>query len=273
MQQQQRILLALLGTTGALVFQAPQSSRTKLLATYQVTLEMPDGVTATIPVADDEFILDAAEEAGFELPSSCRSGACTSCQGRVLKGSISMEDQDTLEEEHIAAGYVCTCIAYPESDVTIKTHQMDNFENGVMEFDDVINDAAAVAEPVAAPEPTPEPAPAPAPVVAAAPAPAPAPAPVPVAEGPALDSLKVELAKKTLAMFKDVVAGRSDLEAKCDELAALLDGEVAPVTTVAKAEPEYTEHRCDDVGYTIWLNKNDYRNSWYEYHKKDPKKK
>jgi len=228
-------------------------------ATYQVTLEMPDGQVATIPCDDDVFILDAAEEAGFELPSSCRSGACTSCQGRVLKGSISMDDQDTLEDEHIAAGYVCTCIAYPESDVTIKTHQMDNFENGVMVFDDV----KTADEPVPAPVSAPVPAPAPIPATVSVPAPS-----------SDVDALKIDLAKKTLAMLKEVVAGRTDLEEKCEELAILLDGgSVVPATkldTADKSEDmaKYIPFRSDDCGYTIWLNRDDHTNSWYEYHDK-----
>ena len=49
-------------------------------ATYDVTLDLPDGESVTFPCADDEFIIDAAEEHGFELPASCRSGA--SCRRR-----------------------------------------------------------------------------------------------------------------------------------------------------------------------------------------------
>ena len=60
--------------------------------TYDVTIVGPDGESNTFPCADDEFILDAAEEAGFELPASCRSGACTSCQGRVTAGTIEHDD-------------------------------------------------------------------------------------------------------------------------------------------------------------------------------------
>lgn len=44
-------------------------------ATYDVTLQMPDGETVTFPCADDEFIIDAAEDNGIEMPASCRSGA------------------------------------------------------------------------------------------------------------------------------------------------------------------------------------------------------
>ncbi|KAJ1455365.1 2Fe-2S ferredoxin-type domain-containing protein [Pelagophyceae sp. CCMP2097] len=107
---------------------------TALSATHTVTLQLPDGSTVAFPCADDEFILDAAEENGIELPSSCRSGSCTSCQGRVLSGTVIMDDQSTLDDAQIAAGFTCTCVAYPESDVTVVTHQMDNFESGKMTY-------------------------------------------------------------------------------------------------------------------------------------------
>lgn len=132
-----RASVASLAVAAALVAQPAQQRhrqwRLGAIQKYTVTLDLPGGETATFPCAEDEFILDAAEEAGFDLPSSCRSGACTSCQGRVLSGNVWMDDQSVLEEEHIAAGYVCTCIACPESDVRVVTHQMENFEEGVME--------------------------------------------------------------------------------------------------------------------------------------------
>jgi len=227
---------------------------TRVAATYTVTVDLPSGEMASFPCADDEFILDAAEEAGLELPSSCRSGACTSCQGRVLSGSVSMDDQSTLEDEHIAVGYVCTCIAYPESDVRFVSHQMDNFENGVMKFDDA---PAAAEPPAAAPAAPPAPAapkavPVVTPVVATTPPPA-----MPSSNGVRLDDAKVTIAKKTLAVLRECVAGDAQLETKCDELAMLLEG---------GTKPEYVPYRSEDTGYTIWLNKNDPTNSYYEYH-------
>lgn len=93
------------------------------MTTYQVRLiNKKRKIDVTIPVDDDVYIIDAAEDNDIDLPYTCRSGACSSCVGKIVKGEVDQEDQSFLEDEQIAKGFAVLCSSYPRSDLTIKTH-------------------------------------------------------------------------------------------------------------------------------------------------------
>ncbi|WP_245944126.1 1,2-phenylacetyl-CoA epoxidase subunit PaaE [Acuticoccus kandeliae] len=72
-----------------------------------------DGVTTELRLAPGEIILDAAIEAGLDVPYSCRGGMCCTCRAKVTEGAVSMALNYSLRPDELADGFVLTCQSTP----------------------------------------------------------------------------------------------------------------------------------------------------------------
>ncbi len=94
---------------------------------YKVTLiNQSRNFLQIIDVSETDSILLEAAEHGIKIPFECVVGACATCQGKLVSGTIDQSEQMFLSEKHIAQGYVLTCVAKPTSDCTIEV-ELDNY--------------------------------------------------------------------------------------------------------------------------------------------------
>lgn len=92
--------------------------------TYTVEIHH-QGNVHTIQVPEDKTVLDVANAAGLDLPSSCTAGVCTTCAAQLLEGTVDQADGMGISPELQADGYTLLCVAYPRSDLKLETEKED----------------------------------------------------------------------------------------------------------------------------------------------------
>ncbi|MEZ5500220.1 MAG: 2Fe-2S iron-sulfur cluster-binding protein [Steroidobacteraceae bacterium] len=101
--------------TGQGVAVSPSAAKAAAGAGAEVIVQQ-DGRRRTFRMLrQDATLLEAAEQAGLELPFSCRDGICSTCRTRVVEGSVRMERNLALEDWEVEAGFVLCCQARPTS--------------------------------------------------------------------------------------------------------------------------------------------------------------
>jgi CDP-4-dehydro-6-deoxyglucose reductase, E3 len=93
--------------------------------TYQITIQ-PGGHTFT--AGQTESVLEAALRQGIILPYGCRNGACGSCMGTVLSGTVRYNGDElppALDADQAAARKVLFCQARAVSNLVIGIREVE----------------------------------------------------------------------------------------------------------------------------------------------------
>ena len=80
-----------------------------------VTIHL-DRKKVSVPRVAGETLLESARRAGLSPPFSCEAGNCGTCIGLLTDGRATMRNNDVLEDDEIADGYVLTCQGVPDSE-------------------------------------------------------------------------------------------------------------------------------------------------------------
>lgn len=102
---------------------APRRAPAITARAFKVTVEHA-GKTTELEVEDGATILDAASDAGLDLPCDCRMGVCFECAAKVDSGDVD-QGAGTLSEDVIAKGYALLCVSTVRSDARVRTIEQE----------------------------------------------------------------------------------------------------------------------------------------------------
>ena len=80
----------------------------------------------TFDVRPSQTVLQAAIDAGINLPYGCRNGACGSCKAKLISGKIFHNDYQSsaMSDAELAAGNTLLCCAMALEDLTIECREV-----------------------------------------------------------------------------------------------------------------------------------------------------
>ena len=82
-----------------------------------------DGEETHFQLASNGFsILDAALEAGADVPYACKGAVCCTCRAKILEGSVEMDMNYALEDDEVEDGFVLTCQSHPKSEKVVVSY-------------------------------------------------------------------------------------------------------------------------------------------------------
>ena len=68
-----------------------------------------DDIDYSIETSENLTILELALENGIDAPYSCQGGICSTCLARLVKGSVTMDNNQILTDDEVEEGLILTC--------------------------------------------------------------------------------------------------------------------------------------------------------------------
>ena len=97
-------------------------------------VQLSDGTS--FPIAENQTILAAAQQAGVHLDFSCRDGRCGVCKVKVLAGNaVELKFPESLDDQQRKERQILTCCHGAESDLSIEAEnlvQLEGIESKVL---------------------------------------------------------------------------------------------------------------------------------------------
>ena len=94
---------------------APAVSKERVSTKASVTVVL-DGEETHFEMGSKDYVLDAALDAGADVPYACKGAVCCTCRAKVLEGSAEMAMNYALVDDEVKDGYILTCQSYATSD-------------------------------------------------------------------------------------------------------------------------------------------------------------
>ncbi|MCG6200081.1 YcbX family protein [Psychromonas antarctica] len=108
--------IKIISTQGARFYsekQEQQASNKKNIEIYY------QGADITTTGDNQQLLLDQAEQAGIDIPYSCRGGQCGRCKVKLIEGEVTTLNDEGLSDQEKQQGYILSCSCIPLSDIII----------------------------------------------------------------------------------------------------------------------------------------------------------
>jgi len=101
--------------TSAPSTEAQAASQARASANASVTVVL-DGEETHFEMGPKDHVLDAALDAGADVPYACKGAVCCTCRAKVLEGTAEMVMNYALVDDEVKDGYILTCQSHATSD-------------------------------------------------------------------------------------------------------------------------------------------------------------